>query len=375
MKKIISIVLVISMLLALGITASAAKQPVLSLVTDGFSGDSITVKVNLEHNPGIAFYTLRVKYPSDYLTLTDVSNSGAVISGEISTNKEKADDLGYVDISKSDSKNHTGDGMALTLNFELKDDYDKSKDRTFEFFLTSPKGGDFGGIDESKPVLTMIKHTPKIVNVSATLKGTGVSSSGSGSRPSGGSSSSSTTITWKNASDWAEPELKEARTYNLIPKVLSGTDMKKQITRKEFAAVAVKLYEKLSGKTASAASKDTFKDTTDTDVLKAYKLGITVGMGDGKFEPEFLITREQVATMLYRTISIAKGEKTVEFDKTKVQEFADNAEINDWAYDAVYFMNQKEIVLGVGDNKFDAKSNTTREASLAISVRGYKKLK
>lgn len=371
MKKIISMVLVLTMLLSLAISAYAIPRPVLSLKTDGFSNGSITVSVNLANNPGIAFYGLRIKYPAQYLTITEVSNTGSVIGGSITTNKDRADSLGYVDVACAETQNYVEDGFVFSATFELKEGYDQSVSRTFEFFLTYPN--DFGGYKDGADVLTPVKHIPTVNNTTATLAAVNTGSSSSSVRPStggsSGGSSTTTTITWKNASDWAEPELKTAKKYGIIPTVLNGADMQKQITRKEFAALAVKFYEQMSGKKAKAADKNTFTDTTDTEVLKAFNLGITQGMGDGKFEPDFLITREQVATMLHRTILLAKGE--IEFDKTKVKEFADNAEISDWAYDAVYFMKENSIINGVGDDRFDAKSDSAREAAIAIAVRGY----
>ena len=45
------------------------------------------------------------------------------------------------------------------------------------------------------------------------------------------------------ASDWAKEELKKAEEMNLIPETLLSEDLTKDITRQEFAAVSVKLYE------------------------------------------------------------------------------------------------------------------------------------
>lgn len=44
--------------------------------------------------------------------------------------------------------------------------------------------------------------------------------------------------------------------------------MTKPITKAEFAAVSVKLYEKLSGTIATPASINPFKDTNEQDVLR-----------------------------------------------------------------------------------------------------------
>ncbi len=57
-------------------------------------------------------------------------------------------------------------------------------------------------------------------------------------------------------SSWAEPELKEAYSLNLTyPDVMSS--FKKNITREEFCTIAIKLYEKLTGKTASSVTDPT----------------------------------------------------------------------------------------------------------------------
>ncbi len=48
-------------------------------------------------------------------------------------------------------------------------------------------------------------------------------------------------------SGWSKSEIEDAYNYNLIPDSLVGEDLTKAITRLEFAAVAVKVYENLSG--------------------------------------------------------------------------------------------------------------------------------
>ena len=59
---------------------------------------------------------------------------------------------------------------------------------------------------------------------------------------------------WKEASPWADDELTRAQEKGLIPEVLYDQDLTKPITRAEFAAVAVQLYEKWTGKTPKCGS-------------------------------------------------------------------------------------------------------------------------
>ena len=192
---------------------------------------------------------------------------------------------------------------------------------------------------------------------------------------------------------WAKDEIKKAEEMGLIPDSIKGKDLTKPITRAEFAAVSVKVYENLSGVAALPAVINPFTDTKDIEVLKAYNVGITKGMSDTTFEPDKLLDRETAATMLTRVFKrvtipgwtlAADGQFTLPYEKPA--KFADDAKISDWAKDSVYFMAANEIIRGMGDNMFAPKNttseeaaksyaNATREQALAIAVRMVENLK
>lgn len=197
---------------------------------------------------------------------------------------------------------------------------------------------------------------------------------------------------WSNASNWATEELKKADKQGLIPDILKGADLTKPITRKEFAAVSVKLYEKMSGITTTPVKINPFKDTNDKEVLKAFNVGITAGVSSNKFAPDDLLNREQAATMLTRVYKKAfingwtlSKDGNFTFNYTAPSKFKDDVKISDWAKPSVYFMVTHGIISGVGDNNFAPKATTsaeqaanyasaTREQALAISVRMTEKL-
>lgn len=178
---------------------------------------------------------------------------------------------------------------------------------------------------------------------------------------------------YTGASDWAKPELEKAEGYGLIPAILAEADVSASINRSEFAALSVKLYEALAGTEIIAAVENPFTDTDDAEILKAYAAGITTGTSETTFDPEALLSREQAATMLARTY--AYSVKDAEVKKANEQTFADDADISDWAKDSVYFMSENGVINGVGDNKFAPKANSSREQSVAISVRMFEKFK
>ncbi|MBR0139112.1 MAG: S-layer homology domain-containing protein [Firmicutes bacterium] len=199
------------------------------------------------------------------------------------------------------------------------------------------------------------------------------------------------------ASQWALPELAEADRLGLIPDCLKGQDLTKKITRAEFAAVSVKVFEALANAKAEPAAENPFRDTADPEVLKAFNVGITDGKNSAGdlFGPDDLLTREQAATMLTRVWKKVNfsgwtlktdGEFDAQFKKayTMPARFSDDEKISSWAYDSVYFMAANHIVEG-SNGAFSPRAVTdaekamgyaqaTREQALAIAVRMAKNL-
>jgi len=186
---------------------------------------------------------------------------------------------------------------------------------------------------------------------------------------------------WSNAAGWAVPELQTAVSDGLYPDALRGADLTQPVTRAEFAAVAVKLYETLGSTTAPISPSGTFTDTQDLNVLKACALGITDGVGGGLFAPDASITREAAATMLTRVYKALNWEGWTLADNADytahlldtrdVTPFADVAAISTWARASVSFMSKYGIVNGIGGNAFSPQGTSTRQEAIIIANRLY----
>ena len=184
------------------------------------------------------------------------------------------------------------------------------------------------------------------------------------------SSENQENVNWSNASEWATGELVKARKKGLVPSTFNNKDFTKPITRIEFAAVAVKLYENITGEKAEAAFVNPFVDTNDEYVLKAYNLGITVGISENEFG-NGEITREQMAIMTTR--ALAKAGVDVSVDLDKVEKISDDDKIHSWGKPAVYYMFNIGAIRGVGNNNFGAIGNASIEQALLISTRSVEK--
>ena len=190
-------------------------------------------------------------------------------------------------------------------------------------------------------------------------------------------------------SQWAVAEVNKANNMGLIPDSLVGptTDFTRPITRAEFAGIAVRVFEALSGTQALPATNNPFIDTRELDVLKAYNMGIMIGFTHNTFSPNTILNREQAATALTRVFqrSTQPGwtyatQANFPLRFTSPPLFADDAQISPWARDSVYFMAANGIIAGVGNNMFQPRAMTTeqeaegfaqatREQALAIAVR------
>ena len=178
---------------------------------------------------------------------------------------------------------------------------------------------------------------------------------------------------WDKASNWAIDELDEAALNDLVPYTIIKDDFTRNITREEFAAVSVKLYEALTERESKVIAVNPFVDTDSEYVLKAYRLGITKGTSENTFDPYADITREQMATMLTRTIDKAKINTTINIES--IARFIDDEKISDWAKESVYYMANKEIILGMGDNNFEPQGKASIEQALLVSNRSLKSIK
>ena len=192
---------------------------------------------------------------------------------------------------------------------------------------------------------------------------------------------SDTLPTGQQVSDWAMAEVEKADELGLIPNSFYREDLREPTTREEFARLAVLLYEQVTQQEAEPVSPNPFTDTDDTDVLKAYALGITDGTSDTTFSPDEPVTREQCATMLYRAIGKMVPEGT-EISIDEASPFPDQALISGWALDGTEYLSGLGVIRGdehgnfmprpvTEDEKLACYGMTTREAAIVMALRTY----
>lgn len=87
-------------------------------------------------------------------------------------------------------------------------------------------------------------------------------------------------------------------------------------------------------------------------VAAATEKGLIKGDENGCFNPEMPISRQDAATILYRSLNVS--------EKASKADFNDYSEISDYAVEAVNCMYEKNIVNGMGDGRFAPNAQLSR---------------
>ena len=168
-------------------------------------------------------------------------------------------------------------------------------------------------------------------------------------------------------SSWAAEQVNAAIAAGIVPESLRS-QYTQATTRAEFCALAVGLYETMKG--SEITERATFSDTDDVNVQKMAALGVVSGVGNGKFDPNGTLTREQAAAMLAR-LAEAVGKPLT----AQAPTFADSAAISAWASGAVGQVQGSGVMSGVGGNNFAPQDSYTREQSISTMLRLYELVK
>lgn len=178
-------------------------------------------------------------------------------------------------------------------------------------------------------------------------------------------------------SEWAKAEVSAAENEGLLPFEMYD-DCRRALHRDWATAFLVKFVEIATNASIEGSDVQVFDDvpvghTMFEDINKAYTIGITKGTGDGsKFEPYRDVTREEYATMLYRTFDYIEqtiGQKLI-LRSPKMVSFADKDDISSWAIEALGILSNADLFRGTAEGMLDPKGVISIEQAIVLSYRG-----
>lgn len=178
-------------------------------------------------------------------------------------------------------------------------------------------------------------------------------------------------------SDWAREEVMAALQKDYVPLALQS-NYRTSITRQEFCTMIMTMLCAKKNMTLDqylksrhvTLKKNPFTDTKDLYVQAACALGIVNGRGDGIFDPNSGITRQEAATMLTRA---ARG-LGVTANRDPMT-FADSDDFAFWAEDSIAFITALAgwsgtlVMAGTGEDRFSPLDDYTREQSILTVYR------
>lgn len=195
--------------------------------------------------------------------------------------------------------------------------------------------------------------------------------------------SSNTPLDTSSADTWALNWLARADELNLLSP-MNRQGFTTDITRLQFADLAVNLAEQLIGKEIPLAPINTFSDTSDEVVRKAKQAGIASGYAtdDGfVFRPSNPITRQELCVMLAHVVDYVEAQRgavTINRNTTIQNTFPDRDEVADWAVVQVALMTNNPVMGGkatASGTLLMPLANTTLQEAATLTVKLYDLLK
>ena len=179
-----------------------------------------------------------------------------------------------------------------------------------------------------------------------------------------------------DSSKWATEYVAEAVKYGII-KDDDHWNYTAPICREDFCNIAVMMMETAGVilPTDNPQRPLGIKDTDNVNVLKLYKSGVILGKEHHKtgitFAPNDFFTREEAATILYRMAKIMGIGLGVM--RPEVVYYWDEDKASDWALDAIKYMRNIRVMDGVNGYEFYTKDTYTVEQAIATMIRLFEK--
>ena len=147
------------------------------------------------------------------------------------------------------------------------------------------------------------------------------------------------------------------------------------ITRAEFAQLVINMYGLNKITSANVNVTSNFADVQSgtwyyNAVNIAANLGIVNGYPDGNFYPNNLVSRQEMALMMYRVANKANAKLTA-VNEQKVW----SDPVADWAADAVTTLQMAGVINGTSDTTFEAEAGATRAQAAQMIYNLYQVIK
>ncbi len=308
MKRIISCILIVVLLLA-AIPASAAGKTA-RLVLDapyGMTGQELEVKVRVENINNCGIFGLVLKYDPAELTVIDfiqAQSEGLTISEEM--------EKGIYSIAwmiENFNKPLKGDVEFGTLKFKVLANANSATLQIGDVQIASTSEDDLQPVTYADKVIPLYKNHP-FTDITA---------------------------------DWYKEAVLFAYNNNLMNGVGDNKFKPDGATTRAMLAAILYRQEGEPSVVTAAPFTDLEMDWYKKPINWAYDQGIVKGMNETTFAPNKNVTREQIATMLYR---YAEYKKMNISQRKDLSSFPDGQKVGSWAKEAMEWAFAEGLITG-----------------------------
>lgn len=377
----------LALVLILGLCAPAAyaaEAPEVSISSGTVApGGEVTLTVSIRNNPGIATTMVYIYYDTSLFSVEpskdldaagNFYDSGGLLGNYIERAKEtgryrgEEDKDGVLALWYNGSGLDTvGDGEMLHvtlhaknsipagtyeigLGYSLQDTGNQRNERvtltTLPGMLTVTGNGTQTPADQGGNQDNQQGQTPEDPSQNPKEPGTNYPGGEAGDRlPADGTDpGGEMAVLFEDAvGNWAESFIQRAAGQGLIQGYNGLYRPNDSMTRAELVTI---LWRASGSPTGGAASfTDLTQDWYRDAVAWAERTGAVNGVGNGRFDPDGRVSREQLAAILHRMAGSPMGMEALVYDMYD-QQYADSASVSGWAKQSLYWAVFNEIYCG-----------------------------
>jgi len=371
LRKALSSILVLVLLLGMVIPASAAGTPTLSISSGEVkAGESVTLTVSIEDNPGIAISLLYIYFDTDVFSVDIKKDIDAIgifgKSGDVIGNSiEQAKLIGSYDGEpgkdgvialwyNGSGVDTDGDGDLLEIVLHTKSD--------------AANGSHIIKVEQS--LMDTRNENGDKVKISA---GSGTVKVNGGSDDKKDGTDNAGFVEFTDVSDhWAERYIWQSAELGLVEGYQGLYRPDDTMTRAEFVTIMWRAMGE-----PKPSKKASFTDLTQEWYLDAVawaeENSVVNGMGDGLFAPNGSVTREQLVTILHRLAGSPMG---MELMRSSIydDQYSDSGQIGDWAKASLYWSIYEGIYCGENAEEIGstlAPKSAANRAQIAVMMIRY----
>ncbi len=175
--------------------------------------------------------------------------------------------------------------------------------------------------------------------------------------------------------DWAYDYIKTLASRQITEGITENTfEPTGRVSRAQFVTLIVRALE-----IDTKGYKGYFKDVNKTEwyaneVEAAVNKGIVSGDGNGRFNPNAYITREEMAVIIMKAYSSRADIDIYEEAAKAAGIFEDASKMSDWSRDSVLAAKAMGLISGDSDSKFSPKAPAERAQAAKLIVELMKKI-